>query len=337
MYLVITRSYPPEIGGMQNLMWGLTNSLSKYFMIKVYADEHNQSEDYDKKVSFSIERVGGIKLLRKYRKAHLVNDFIKKNKNIRGIIADHWKSLELIKTKKKKICLIHSKEINHNKGSFVNKRILKVLNNTNHIISNSRYTKDLAVSCGINRNKIKVINPGVNPIKEIDKHIELLDFRPDEKYKISRGQLVESLMEDDGGRLIIFQGDDERALQKLSNEIIVDQRHGVYYKRKHTGQTRPLTTFVFDEADKFISSRRVAESDKASREAVETVVRRGRKIGLGALIATQRMALLDTNIISQLHTYFISKLPRKEDQQKVVEGFGMGVDMLVETFKFFLQ
>ena len=171
MYLVITRSYPPEIGGMQNLMWGLTNSLSKYFMIKVYADEHHKSEDYDKKVSFSIERVGGIKLLRKYRKAHLVNDFIKKNKNIRGIIADHWKSLELIKTNKKKICLIHSKEINHNKGSFINKRILKVLNNTNHIISNSKYTKDLAINCGVNQKKIKVINPGVNPIKEIDRHM----------------------------------------------------------------------------------------------------------------------------------------------------------------------
>lgn len=171
MYLVITRSYPPEIGGMQNLMWGLTNSLSKYFMIKVYADEHPQSEDYDKKVSFSIERVGGIKLLRKYRKAHLVNDFIKKNKNIRGVIADHWKSLELIKTNKKKICLIHSKEINHNKGSFVNKRILKVLNNTNHIISNSKYTKDLAINFGVNQKKIKVINPGVSPIKEIDRHM----------------------------------------------------------------------------------------------------------------------------------------------------------------------
>ena len=80
MYLVITRSYPPEIGGMQNLMWGLTNSLSKYFMIKVYADEHHKSEDYDKKVSFSIERVGGIKLLRKYRKAQLINEYIKETK-----------------------------------------------------------------------------------------------------------------------------------------------------------------------------------------------------------------------------------------------------------------
>ena len=82
MYLIVTRSFPPETGGMQNLMWGLTNSLSKYFMIKVFADYHNQHQNYDKEVSFSIERIGGIKLLRKYRKAHLVNEFIKNNKNI---------------------------------------------------------------------------------------------------------------------------------------------------------------------------------------------------------------------------------------------------------------
>ena len=129
MYIVLTRSFPPEVGGMQNLMWGLANSLSKHYMIKVFADYHEQHNNYDESVSFSIQRVGGIKLLRKYRKAYLVNEFIKKNKHIKGIIADHWKSLELIKTDKKKICLIHSKEINHDKGTFSNKRILKVLNN----------------------------------------------------------------------------------------------------------------------------------------------------------------------------------------------------------------
>ena len=41
MHLVVTRSYPPEIGGMQNLMWGLTNYLSKHDLIKVFADDHN--------------------------------------------------------------------------------------------------------------------------------------------------------------------------------------------------------------------------------------------------------------------------------------------------------
>ena len=125
MYLIVTKSFPPEIGGMQNLMWGLTNELSKNYMIKVFADYNEDHKTFDEQVSFSIERVGGIKLLRKYRKAHLINEFIKENK-VNGIIADHWKSLELLKTSKKKICLIHGKEINHEKGTSLNKRVLEV-------------------------------------------------------------------------------------------------------------------------------------------------------------------------------------------------------------------
>ena len=80
MYLIITRSFPPEIGGMQNLMWGLTNELSKNFMIKVFADYYENHKIFDEQVSFSIERVRGIKLLRKYRKAQLINESIKKIK-----------------------------------------------------------------------------------------------------------------------------------------------------------------------------------------------------------------------------------------------------------------
>ena len=169
MYIVVTRSFPPEVGGMQNLMWGLTCSISKYNLVKVFADFHEQYKEHDQKVSFSIDRIGGIKLLRKHRKSYLVNEFIKKNKNVSCVIADHWKSLELIKTTKKKICLIHSKEINHKKGSFANRRILKVFNNIDQVVANSEYTKNLAVDIGIDENKIIVINPGVFPPKEIDK------------------------------------------------------------------------------------------------------------------------------------------------------------------------
>jgi len=168
MYLIVTRSFPPEIGGMQNLMWGLANELSKNFMIKVFADYYEDHKTFDEQVSFSIERVGGIKLLRKYRKAQLINEFIKENK-IEGIIADHWKSLELLKTNKKKICLIHGKEINHEKGTSLNKRVLEVLNNTETIVANSEYTKELAISLGVQQDKIIVINPGVNQIQELDK------------------------------------------------------------------------------------------------------------------------------------------------------------------------
>ena len=168
MYLIVTRSFPPELGGMQSLMWGLSRELSKNFMIKVFADYTENHKDFDEQASFSIERVGGIKLLRKYRKAQLINEFIKENK-IEGIIADHWKSLELIKTDKKKYCLIHGKEINHPNKSSLNKRIIKVLNNTEKVIANSNYTKNLAINKGINQDKIVIINPGVNPVKELNK------------------------------------------------------------------------------------------------------------------------------------------------------------------------
>ena len=153
---------------MQSLMWGLTKEMSKNFMIKVFADYHENHKEFDNKENFSIERVGGIKFLRKIRKAQLINEFIKENK-IQGIIADHWKSLELIKTDKKKYCLIHGKEINHPKGSSLNKRLIKVLNNVEKVIANSEYTKNLAINNGVNRDKVIVINPGVGIVEELNK------------------------------------------------------------------------------------------------------------------------------------------------------------------------
>jgi phosphatidylinositol alpha-1,6-mannosyltransferase len=147
---------------------GLTKEMSKNFMIKVFADYQENHKEFDKKENFSIERVGGIKFLRKIRKAQLVNEFLKENK-VQGVIADHWKSLELINTDKKKYCLIHGKEINHPKGSSLNKRVIKVLNNVEKVIANSEYTKNLAINNGVNRDKVIVINPGVGIVEELNK------------------------------------------------------------------------------------------------------------------------------------------------------------------------
>jgi len=168
MYLIVTRAFPPELGGMQSLMWGLSKEMSKNFMIKVFADYQENHKEFDNKENFSIERVGGIKFLRKIRKAQLINEYLKENK-VQCVIADHWKSLELINTNKKKYCLIHGKEINHTKGSSLNKRANKVLNNVEKVIANSEYTKNLAINNGVEANRIVVINPGVNPGPELNK------------------------------------------------------------------------------------------------------------------------------------------------------------------------
>ena len=168
MYIIVTRTFPPELGGMQSLMWGLSREMSKNFMIKVFADYYENHKNFDEQASFSIERVGGIKFLRKIRKAQLINEFLKENK-VEGIVADHWKSLELIVTDKKKYCLIHGKEINHAKGSSLNKRANKVLNSVEKIIANSEYTKNLAIQNGVEQEKVVVINPGISPAKELNK------------------------------------------------------------------------------------------------------------------------------------------------------------------------
>ena len=102
MFLIVTRTFPPEVGGMQNLMWGLAKSLAKIDLIKVFADYSENYEQFDKEVSFSIERVKGIKLLRKYRKPHLVNEYLNQNPKVKCIVSDHWKSLELINQIKRK-------------------------------------------------------------------------------------------------------------------------------------------------------------------------------------------------------------------------------------------
>ena len=52
MYLIVTRSFPPEVGGMQNLMWGLADSISKYNPTKVFADYHKNHKNIDDSVSF---------------------------------------------------------------------------------------------------------------------------------------------------------------------------------------------------------------------------------------------------------------------------------------------
>tara|TARA_A100000164_G_C21842353_1_gene740727 strand:+ start:36 stop:1118 length:1083 start_codon:yes stop_codon:yes gene_type:complete len=238
MYLIATRAYPPERGGMQSLMWGLTKEISKNFMIKVFADYHENHKEFDNKINFSIERVGGIKFLRKIRKAQLINEFLKDNK-VQGVIADHWKSLELIKTDKKKYCLIHGKEINHPNKSSLNKRANKVLNNVEKIIANSEYTKNLAISKGIDQNKLIVINPGIDPLKELNKKSlekveSLLKIKSPRLITVSRYDkrknhekvimALRNLKQNypDIVYICIGEGDEEENVKKLVKELDLD-------------------------------------------------------------------------------------------------------------------
>ena len=176
MFVVITRNFPPDVGGIQSLMEGLSKGLAKHDSVKIFADEYLDYENYDQGSNLDITRVKGFKIFRKFRKAFLVNEYLKSN-DVKGIFFDHWKSLEHIKleylNKFPSFCLIHSKEINHPLGTSLNSRMNKVFKKAKFIIANSKYTKDLGVRMGLEENKIHIIHPGTNYPVKIEKKEEL--------------------------------------------------------------------------------------------------------------------------------------------------------------------
>ncbi|MDC0426996.1 glycosyltransferase family 4 protein [Pelagibacteraceae bacterium] len=165
MFVVITRNFPPDIGGMQSLMEGLSLGLTDHGPVKIFADEYSNDKDYDLNSKLNIERFRGLKIFRKFRKAFAVNKYLESNK-VRAIFFDHWKSLEHIQASHlnnyPNFCLIHSKEINHTLGSSLNLRMNKAFKKAKFIIANSKFTKSLGVSKGLEENKIHIIHPGTN-------------------------------------------------------------------------------------------------------------------------------------------------------------------------------
>ena len=142
-------------------------------------------------------------------------------------------------------------------------------------------------------------------------------------------EIIADLNDDKRHSLWIIQAHNSNELREFSKKLGTE----LYESRRQNGRIAPLVCFIFDEADEFIR-RDGRGSYEASAEIAETIARRGRKFGIGLGIATQRIRYLDTNIMAQPHTYFISKLPRASDRDAVAEAFGFGNEMLKQTFKF---
>ena len=170
MIVITTRNFLPEVGGMQILMTDIASHLSKYFKVKVYAEDKKNAKEFDAKQNYEIERIKGFKFIRKFRKANQIQDLFNKNKEITALISDHWKSLEKLSKNNCQsvptLCLIHGKEINHPNGSPLNVRMKNSLSKAKYVIANSGYTKNLAIDKGIDEKKIIIINPGTDPASE---------------------------------------------------------------------------------------------------------------------------------------------------------------------------
>jgi DNA helicase HerA-like ATPase len=148
----------------------------------------------------------------------------------------------------------------------------------------------------------------------------------------TRGLTVEKireLLEDKKTRIVCISVSDPYAIKDLA----INLTHDLLVRRKRRFQVKPYILIVFDEAQEFIPSGSAGIEAKCSAH-VETLLRQGRKFGLGVCIATQRIAYLNTNALQQLHTYFVGTLPRPYDRQLVSETFMIDKGILEKTLEF---
>ena len=64
MFVISTRNFPPDIGGMQNLMGGLSFALLKHGPVKVFAEKTLEENNLNN-TGIDLTRVSGLKIFRK--------------------------------------------------------------------------------------------------------------------------------------------------------------------------------------------------------------------------------------------------------------------------------
>ena len=161
---------------------------------------------------------------------------------------------------------------------------------------------------------------------------DLFKKRSEKEDKATSGLTVEGmreLLEDKTTRLVVISISDPFTIKELAISLTQD----LLVRRKRRFTVKPYILVVFDEAQEFISSKESGIDGKCSAH-VETLLRQGRKYGLGVCIATQRIAYLNTNALQQLHTYFVGTLPRPYDRALVSETFMIDKGILEKTLEF---
>ena len=128
--MIVTQTFPPRTGGMQNLMDAISKRLSVSNEIHIFPDHYLSKEYSDKNLNIHIHNNFSPKILRPLIKKILLNLLCKSNDII---ICDSWKSLNAIpKNINKVFVFAHGQEfLSKNKKV---ERIKKSLNRVSCII-----------------------------------------------------------------------------------------------------------------------------------------------------------------------------------------------------------
>jgi len=161
--------------------------------------------------------------------------------------------------------------------------------------------------------------------------IDRIKKRHEKEEKATGGLTVEKIREllEDETKLVCISISDPFTIK----DLVITLTQDLLVRRKRRFQVKPYILLVFDEAQEFIPSSSAGIDAKCSGH-VETLLRQGRKYGIGVCIATQRIAYLNTNALQQLHTYFVGTLPRPYDRALISDTFMIDKGILEKTLEF---
>jgi len=132
-------------------------------------------------------------------------------------------------------------------------------------------------------------------------------------------------------RVFVINLPEVEAARSLCAELISE----VFRAKKRSFSLDPRVVFVFDEAQEFIPyEKKKEDGTEYSSLAVERLLRHGRKYHLHGWISTQRIAHLNTNVLQQLHSYFVSTMPRPYDRQLISDTFAIEDAFMERTLLF---
>lgn len=92
------------------------------------------------------------------------------------------------------------------------------------------------------------------------------------------------------------------------------------------GRARPLLV-VMEEAHRYLGR----DDTNVARDAVQRIVKEGRKFGLGAMIVSQRPSEIDETILSQCGTFFSLRLSNSSDRSKVQAALPDSLSGIVDS------
>ena len=162
---------------------------------------------------------------------------------------------------------------------------------------------------------------------EIDLILDMLgsgDFGSNLTTRLSPEKLAEQLAKGKAPRLnVLYLPEPMQA--RIATERLI--RRLLFLKKKFGNKQRVL--ILLDEAQGYIPDEHTdREYTSQSNRAVEQLLRQGRKYRLHCWMATQRVARLNVNALQQLHSYFVSTLPRMYDRMVIADAFALPYEVL---------